>query len=201
MFNPSPSLLSAFGEIQQPRSQFVLENLLIGQKLTTEAQYAQCVLMAQILWDNIRLGRLEMERIDLEIAAIATQGRLGEIEREKKRIEKEQTERAMLGAERELSCLCDIFEQFPQKFTHEQLQAAQPAEHQQRLCLQAIQDMQAFGYVTPGNQDALRMIKATLAVHEVNGKKQFTLEIADEAKKFRSIPQFPRERAADDAKK
>ena len=185
MYSPSPELLAAFAEIQQPRSRFVLDNLVIGQKLTPEAQYAQCVLEAQIKWDNIRLGRLEMERIDLEIAAIATPGRLGEIEREKKQIEREQTERAMLGAERELACLCEIFEQFPEKFTHEQLQAAQPAEHQQRLCIQAIQDMQAYGYVTPGNQDALRMIKAALVVNEVNGKKQITIEIADEAKRLR----------------
>jgi len=188
MFNPSSELLAAFSEIQQPRSRYMLDQLIIGQRFTPEAQYAQCVLEAQIKWDNIRLGRLELERIDLEIAAIATPGRLGEIEREKKQIEREQTERAMLGAERELACLCDIFEQFPVKFSHEQLQAAQPAEHQQRICLQAIQDMQALGYVTPGNQDALRMIKAALVINEVNGKKQITIELAGEAKQLKELP-------------
>jgi len=188
MSNPSPQLLAAFAEVQQPRSRYALENFVIGQKITPEAQYAQCVLEAQIKWDNIRLGRLEMERIDLEIAAVTTPGRLGEIEREKKQIEKEQTERAMLGAERELECLCDIFEQFPEKFSHFQLQVAQAEEHRQRLCIQAIQDMKAFGYVTPGNQDALRMIKATLAVNEVNGKQQITIELADDGKKLRAIP-------------
>jgi hypothetical protein len=188
MFNPSSELLAAFAEIQQPRSRYMLDNLIIGQRFTPESQYAQCVLEAQIKWDNIRLGRLEMERIDLEIAAITMPGRLGEIEREKKRIEREQTERAMLGAERELACLCEIFEQFPQKFTHEQLQAAQPEEHRQRLCMHAIQDITAFGYVTPGNQDALRMIKAALVINEVNGKRQITIELANETNQLRALP-------------
>ena len=188
MFNPSSELLAAFLEIQQPRSRYMLDNLIIGQRFTPESQYAQCVLEAQIKWDNIRLGRLEMERIDLEIAATTMPGRLGEIEREKKRIEREQTERAMLGAERELACLCEIFEQFPQKFTHEQLQAAQPEEHRQRLCLQAIQDVQAFGYVTPGNQDALRMIKASLEVKQVDGKRQILIEFPDEQAKLKGAP-------------
>ena len=188
MSNPSSELLAAFSEIQQPRSRYMLDQLIIGQRFTPEAQYSQCVLEAQIKWDNIRLGRLEMERIDLEIAAITTPGRLGEIEREKKRIEREQTERAMLGAERELSCLCELFEQFPQKFTHEELQAAQPEEHRQRLCMHAIQDIAAFGYVTPGNQDALRMIKAALVINEVNGKRQITIELANETNQLRALP-------------
>ena len=188
MFNPPPELLAAFAEIQQPRSRYALDKLVVGQKFTPEAQYAQCVLEAQIKWVNIRLGRLEMERIDLEIAAITTPGRLGEIEREKKQIEKEQTMHAMLGAERELACLCDIFGQFPSKFTYEELQAAQPEEHRQRLCMHAIQDIAAFGYVTPGNQDALRMIKATLVINEVNGKKQITIELATETNQLRALP-------------
>jgi len=188
MFNPPPELLAAFAEIQQPRSRYALDKLVVGQKFTPEAQYAQCVLEAQIKWVNIRLGRLEMERIDLEIAAITTPGRLGEIEREKKQIEKEQTMHAMLGAERELACLCDIFGQFPSKFTYEELQAAQPEEHRQRLCMHAIQDIQAFGYVTPGNQDALRMIKAALVINEVNGKRQITIELAGEAKQLKELP-------------
>lgn len=181
MFEPPSALLAAFSEIQQPRSRFMLESFIVGQKFTTEAQYAQCVLEAQIKYDNIRLGRLDLERIDLEIAAVSTPGRLGEIEREKKRIEKEQVERAMLGAERELVCLCEIFEQFPEKFTHAQLQAAQPQERKQFICAQALQDVRAFGYVTPGNQDALRMIKAALVIgDEVGGKRQVTIEFAEE---------------------
>jgi hypothetical protein len=184
MFNPSPELLKAFLEIQQPRSRYVLEQFVVGQKLTPEAHYAQCVLEAQNKWDSIRTSRLELEKKDLEIAAITTSGRLGEIEKELKLIEKEQIERAMLGAERELACLCDIFEEFPEKFQYEQLQKAQALEHQQRICLQAIQDVQAFGYPTPGNQDALRMIKASLSIKEVDGKRQITVELVNDPKEL-----------------
>ena len=187
MSSPSPKLLAAFSEIQQPRSRYVLEAFIVGAKLTPEAQYAQCVLEAQIKWENIRLGRLEMERIDLEIAAITTPGRLGEIEREKKQIEKEQTARAMLGAERELACLCDIFNQFPEQFTHAQLQAAQATEHKQRVCLQAIQDIRAYGHVMPGNQDALRTIKCAVVVREIEGKQQIVIEQAGEPAEAKRI--------------
>jgi hypothetical protein len=178
MCKPSDELLAAFAEIQQPRSRFALENFIIGQKLTTEAQYAQCVLEAQNKWDAIRLARLELEKSDIEIAAITTPGRLGEIEREKRAIEKEQTMRAMLGAERELACLCDIFESFPVQFTHEQLESAQAEEQKQRLVLQAMQDVRAQGSVSAGNQDALRMIGAELRISNTEEGAQFSVEFA-----------------------
>jgi len=50
MSNPSSELLAAFSEIQQPRSRYVLDQLIIGQRFTLEAQYSQCVLEAQIKW-------------------------------------------------------------------------------------------------------------------------------------------------------
>ena len=179
-------LLQAFAEIQQPRSRFALERFVVGQKFTTPAQYSQCVLEAQIKWDNIRTARLELEKKDLEIAAISTPGRLGEIEKELKLIEREQTERAMLGAERELACLIDIFNSFPRQYTYEELQLASEEEYKQKLITQSIQDYTAFGHVTPGNQDALRMIKATLNVESADdGRTRLVVETEDTRKKLK----------------
>jgi hypothetical protein len=164
MSNPSKKILEAFAEIQQPRSRFALESYVVGGKFTPETRWAQCVLEAQIKWDAIRLGRLDLERINLEIAAVTTPGRLGEIEKEKKAIEREQIKRAMLGAERELACLCEIFESFGTTYTHEQIEGAQQAEERNRLCTHAVQEMAAFGYVAPGTQDAMRRVGATIIV-------------------------------------
>jgi hypothetical protein len=186
MSSPSQKLLDAFSEIQQPRSRYALEHYVIGGKFTPETRYAQCVLEAQIKWDNIRLGRLDLERIDLEIAGVATPGRLGEIEREKKSIEREQVERAMLGAKRELACLCEIFDSFGTTYTHEQIESAQQDEERNRLCTHAVQEMSAFGYVAPGTQDAMRRVGAAIIVDPVVGDSRpvVRFEFCDEQLKI-----------------
>jgi len=151
-------MLQAFDEIQMARPPYVLNNLVVGARFTTEQQYAQCVLELSIAYDNLRLAELHVEQKQIEIDSINTEGRKGEIEREIKKIEQEQTKRAMLGSMREFEYLYNLWQSFPKNYTREELDAAQPLEYQMKLRLQALQDKNATGRITQGNQEGLRLI-------------------------------------------
>ena len=151
-------MLQAFDEIQMARPPYVLNKLVVGANHTQEQRYAQCVLELSIAYDNLRLAELHIEQKQNEINSINTEGRNGEIQREIKQIEQEQTRRAMLGAMREFEYLYHLWQSFPKKYTRQELNEAQPLEYQMKLRLQALQDKNATGRISQGNQEALRLI-------------------------------------------
>lgn len=151
-------LEKAFIEIQMPRTPFALEHMVVNSKFTDEQRYAQCVLELSIAYDNLRLAKLHVEQKDIEIAEIKGNGREFEIKREIKKIEQEQTKRAMVGAIREFEFLYDMWSKFPKKYTRDEINAAQEKEYTMRLKLQASMDLNAHGRVSVGNQEGLRQI-------------------------------------------
>lgn len=151
-------LVQAFDEIQMSRTPYILENMVVNSKFTQEQRYAQCVLELSIAYDNLRLANLHIEQKQIEIDEIKTEGRKGEIEKEIKRIELEQTRRAVLGTMREFDSLYEIWLKFPKRYTREELNNAQEKEYAIRLELQAQQDLNATGRITQGNQEGLRQI-------------------------------------------
>lgn len=151
-------LLQAFIEIQMPRSAYVLENLVVNTRFTDEQRYAQCVLELSIAYDNLRLAELGLEKLQIEIDEINTKGRKGEIEKEVKKIEMEQTKRACIGAMREFEALYNIWLKFPKKYTREELEKGQELEYKIRLETQAQQDIYAMGKISVGNQEGLRQV-------------------------------------------
>ncbi len=150
---------SAFLEIQQPRTAYVLDKFVVGQHDTDETRYSQCVLELQVKYDNIRRAKLNKKKILIKIEELEKKG--GEIElidADLMRIDLEEQDRAMLGALREFEALYKIWQSFPQKYTRQQLDANQPEYWQLRLQRQAYQDMQATGRIGVGNNEALRQI-------------------------------------------
>jgi hypothetical protein len=149
----------AFDEIQQPRSDYVLQNFVVGEKDTDPARYAQCVLELQIKYDVIRQAKLHRRKLEIEIAEFEALGtETSQIDAALKRIDIEIQDRAYLGASREFEALYGIWKSFPHKYTHEELNAAQREYWEKRLTRQANQDLIASGRVSVGNIDALRQI-------------------------------------------
>ena len=192
-------LIQAFIEIQMPRPPFVLENLIVNTKFTDEQRYAQCVLELQIAYDNLRIVELMLEQKQIEIDEIGIPGRKGEILKEIKKIEIEQTERAVVGAMREFDALYDIWLKFPKKYTREELNAAQEREYTTRLEIQAQQDLQATGRISAGNQEGLRQLgKITYPQLDIareverrfleGGKSRILLAVATELKAEKGLP-------------
>lgn len=155
-------MLQAFDEIQQPRTPFVLEDLIINTKFTDEQRYAQCVLELSIAYDNLRLARIEAEMKELEIEELKWEDKKTMLEKEKKQIELEQLNRARLGAFREFSYLFELRQRFWKQYTREELNNAQPLEYEMKLKTQAIHDMQSRTlWITSWNLEWLRQIWVT----------------------------------------
>lgn len=178
-------LEGAFDEIQMARTPFQLEHFVIGYHVDDGQQYAQCVLEMSIKWQNLRRAKLHKRRLELEIERLirhaeeledggdwdalnrAEQLRLKAAQKE---IDKEDQDRAALGAVRELKSLYDIWKRkWPKKrYTREELNARQPEYWHKRALLQAQQDMQATGRIGVGNQDLLRELGMAPAVPELD---------------------------------
>jgi ferredoxin-NADP reductase len=114
----------AIAEVQQPRSRFQLERFVLGQHATDEMKYYQTVIELQDAIYKYKLALINVKKAELKIAKLRSQ----EIE-----IGLAQTKFAMLGAEREMKHLIEIWESFEHKYTRVEIETAQPDYWQARL--------------------------------------------------------------------
>lgn len=151
-------LEDTFLEIQQPRSSYAIEHFVVGQHDTEPMQYYQCVLEMQIKYDTIRRALLGRKKIEIEIEELEKDSSPASIiDVELKKIDIEETDRAILGAIREFDILYRLWQGFSKKYSHEEIMRDQEEYWRRRLRRQAEQDIQASGRIGVGNQDALRM--------------------------------------------
>jgi hypothetical protein len=127
-------ILEAIAEVQKPRSRFVLENLIVGQEYTSEIQYKQTLTEIQALYYTIREVSLKLQITELKIAKLKAKATpTADVKAQLLELGLEQTRIVGLGALRELKDLTEIWESFPVKFTHEQIENAQPEYWNKRL--------------------------------------------------------------------
>jgi hypothetical protein len=124
----------AIAEVQQPRSRFQLERFVLGQHATDEMKYYQTVIELQDAIYKYKLAVINVKKAELKIVKLrATNDELDELKAQKIDLALSQTRFAMLGAEREMKHLLEIFDSFPHKYTREEIEAAQPDYWQARL--------------------------------------------------------------------
>jgi hypothetical protein len=124
----------AISEVQQPRSRFQLERFVLGQHATPEMQYYQTVIELQDAIYKYKLAVINVKKSDLKIAKLrATGDELDELKAQEVELGLAQTSYAMVGAEREMKHLLEIFKTFTHKYTREEIEAAQPDYWQARL--------------------------------------------------------------------
>ena len=124
----------AIAEIQQPRSRFQLERFVLGQHATPEMQYYQTVIELQDAIYKYKLAVINVKKANLKIVKLrATGDELDELKAQEVELGLAQTQFAMLGAEREMKDLLEIFDTFTHKYTREEIEAAQPDYWQARL--------------------------------------------------------------------
>lgn len=153
----------AFTAIQQPRTDFELENFVVKAHDTEPRQWAQCVLELQNKYDAIRRAILEREKKEIEIRELLTGDEKSRIDAKLKQIDVEQLDRAMVGALREFKALYCIYQSYPKQYTRDELNADQVEYWQKRLKRQALLDEQATGRITQGNLDSLRLAGVSVA--------------------------------------
>jgi hypothetical protein len=124
----------AIAEVQQPRSRFQLEAFVLGQHATPEMKYYQTCLELQDTLYKYKMADIHKKKTDLKIERLrATGDQLDELKAQEIEIGQAQTALAVVGAQRELAHLIDIWESFEHKFTRAEIEAAQPDYWQARL--------------------------------------------------------------------
>jgi hypothetical protein len=125
---------NAIAEVQQPRSRFQLEAFVLGQHATPEMKYYQTVIELQDSIYKYKLAQINVKKSELKIARLrSTADELDGLKAQEIELGLSQTQFAMLGAEREMKHLIEIWDSFEQKYTRDQIEAAQPDYWQARL--------------------------------------------------------------------
>lgn len=129
---------AAIAEVQQPRSRFQLERFVLGQHATPEMQYYQTCIELQDMIYKYQVAQINVQKQELKIARLRETGdEIKELKAQELEIGLRQTRLAMIGAERELNHLIDIFNSFDKKYTREEIEAAQPDYWKARLTTNA----------------------------------------------------------------
>ena len=124
----------AIAEVQQPRSRFQLERFVLGQHATLEMQYYQTCLELQDTLYKYKLAEINKKKTDLKIERLRSSGdELDELKAQEIELGQAQTNLAVIGTQRELAHLIDIWESFQHKYTRDEIEAAQPDYWQARL--------------------------------------------------------------------
>lgn len=125
---------NAIAEVQQPRSRFQLERFVLGQHATPEMQYYQTCMELQDMIHKYKFAKLNIQKQELKMARLrTTKDALDEIKAQEIELGLEQTKLAIIGAEREIAHLADIYNNFPHKFTRAEIEKAEPEYWQARL--------------------------------------------------------------------
>jgi len=124
----------AIAEIQQPRSRFQLERFVLGQHATPEMQYFQTLIELQDLMYKHKLAVIQQKKTELKIAKLrSSDNELDELKAQELDLGLQQTNLAIIGVQREIAHLVDIWNSFDKKYTREEIELAQPDYWQARL--------------------------------------------------------------------
>jgi hypothetical protein len=146
----------AIAEVQQARSRFQLERFVLGQHATPEMQYYQTVIELQDMIYKYKLAQINVKKAEAKITKLrATGDEIDELKAQERELGLAQTRFAMIGAERELTHLIDIWNGFEQKYSREEIETAQPNYWQARLTNNARAMLMGGAGVNPAHIEAM----------------------------------------------
>jgi hypothetical protein len=146
----------AIAEVQQPRSRFQLEAFVLGQHATPEMKYYQTVIELQDSIYKYKLAQIAVKKSELKIARLRSTGdELDELKAQEIELGLAQTQVTMLGAEREMKHLVEIFDSFEHKYTRAEIEQAQPDYWQARLTNNAKAMLMGGTSVNPAHIEAM----------------------------------------------
>jgi predicted transcriptional regulator len=146
----------AIEEIQQPRSRFQLERFVLGQHATPEMQYYQTVIELQDMIYKYKLAQINMQKVEIKIARLRSTGdEIDELKAQELELGLENLKIVLIGHERELAHLVEIWKSFTHQYTREEIEAAQPNYWQARLTNNAKAMLMGNGGVNPAHLEAM----------------------------------------------
>lgn len=132
-------------EIRQSRSKFQMEKFVVGQHDTPEMQYYQICLEADTVLSSIKETKLRIKKMLAEAEELRDTGKKSDaIEAEILEFHVEKMKSAIVGQERELLILKELYDKYP-KYTRQEIEEAQPEYWQKRLMRVAQLQMLAGG--------------------------------------------------------
>ena len=147
----------AITEIQQPRSRYQLVHFVIGQHDTPEMRWYQICLELQDMGYKLRKAQIGVRKGEVEIERLlATGDELDALEAEDKQVDLDQTRIVILGAEREIAILSDLFDESTH-YTRDEIEHAQPDYWHARLTRQTNLQLMSGG-VQWAQLDAMRQV-------------------------------------------
>ena len=150
-------ITEAIKAVQQPRSRFQLENFVIGQHDTPEMRFYQLMMELQAITHAYEVSQISVKRSELKIKRLLETGdEMDALEAEEMALGLEQQKIVMLGAEREIEIMKDIFYSIPH-FSREQIEKAQPEYWEKRLTRQTNLQIMS-GNVGWAQLDSMRQI-------------------------------------------
>ena len=127
------NIKDAIKEIRQSRSRYQIEKFVIGQHHSPEMQYYQLCVEMYVLINTIEETKLRIEKVKAECEELRETGKKSDaIEAQIKERSIEELENHILGSERELAFMQELFDRYP-KYTREEIEEAQPAYWETRL--------------------------------------------------------------------
>ena len=150
-------LAQAIAEIQQPRSRFMLDNMILGEHDTPHMRFYYCVIELNDKMHKYRLAEVSKERMEREMDRLEDSDDLdADLDLREKRIEYDFFMGVMAGGKRELDDLLDIYVGM-QHFTREEIDANQREYWGARMTRQTQMQIMAGG-VQWSQLDALRQV-------------------------------------------
>ena len=146
-------LYESFLNNLQGRSQYQIENFVVGMHMTPERQFSQIAIELQHKYYNIRRADINRRKVVADL-----EKETDPFKKEEMELDLEQMDIAIIGALREFDYLYKLYQQYP-KYTAEQIEAAEHKYWVERLAIQAQIDIEAQGRIGPGNMEALRQAK------------------------------------------
>lgn len=168
----------AIAEVQQPRSRFQLERFVLGQHATLEMQYYQTVIELQDMINSLKLAEIQLKKAQLKIDRLrSTSDELDELEAQELELGLAQTKLSIIGSQREIAHLVDIFNGFEQTFTREEIEQAQPEYWQERLTNNAKAMLMGGLGVNPAHIEAMQQagVLENFVLQVQESKKELTL--------------------------
>lgn len=179
--------MQAYSDIYQGRTNYQLKHFVIGQHRKPQQQYIQILLEAKSLSSSITGNKLKLKKLNAEIEELKATGKKSDaVEAEIQELSKPEIENQIKSAERELSYLEELYDQFPE-YSREEIEKAQAEYWEDRLI--RVAQLQMLGNQTGvswGQLDALHQAdileKAITKIPTMNylSDREQTLEIDKE---------------------
>lgn len=132
----SERIAESIAEIQQSRSRYQLEHFVIGQFDTPEMQFLQICIELQDMEYKLATATIALQQSDEKIKRLRAKGTVKHsLKADMLDLEQKQTRLLMIGAEREVAILRELFVASP-KYTRAEIEQSQPEYWRLRLSRQ-----------------------------------------------------------------